>query len=67
MTDALGEASDGIQRVGLRNPVRVVVRVETKKDVKGKGKGKDEGHTEKEDRRTPARYIILGSQSLHSH
>lgn len=47
MTDALGQ----LVRVGLRNPVRVVVKVETKNHSQGKGKETDgEG-----DRRTPAR------------
>lgn len=42
MTDALGQ----LVRVGLRNPVRVVVKVEAKVKV---------GTVEAGDRRTPAR------------
>ncbi len=46
MTDALSE----IIRVGLRNPVRVVVKVEAKKLVDGKVL-----HEKVEERRMPAR------------
>lgn len=46
MTDALGQ----LVRVGLRNPVRVVVKVEAKSQSKGK-------ETEGGDRRTPARCV----------
>lgn len=46
MTDALGK----LVRVGLRNPVRVVVKVQNK--VRKPGEVSEEG-----ERRTPARYV----------
>lgn len=47
MTDALSE----LVRVGLRNPIRVVVKVEAKRKIEGKVT------KEKiEERRVPARY-----------
>ena len=51
MTDALSE----LVRVGLRNPVRVVVKVEAKKNAKGKLGGE-----RTEERRVPATYVHLG-------
>lgn len=48
MTDALGQ----LVRVGLRNPVRVVVKVEAKRMASEKGKEVAGG-----DRRTPARCV----------
>lgn len=48
MTDALSE----LVRVGLRNPVRVVVKVETKKTRDGKVV-----LNTMEERRIPARYV----------
>jgi ATP-dependent RNA helicase DDX55/SPB4 len=48
MTDALSE----IVRVGLRNPVRVVVKVQSKKLAGVKRKAE-----EIEERRTPATYV----------
>lgn len=50
MTDALGQ----LVRVGLRNPVRVVVKVEAKKQISSKGKEIEGG-----DRRTPARSVLV--------
>lgn len=47
MTDGLSE----LVRVGLRNPVRVVVKVEAKRSTKSKGKIE----TETKERRTPAK------------
>ena len=48
MTDALSE----LVRVGLRNPVRVVVKVEAKKTKEGKATKE-----KVEERRVPARYV----------
>jgi hypothetical protein len=50
MTDALSE----VVRVGLRNPVRVVVKVQSKKLAGAKRKAE-----EIEERRTPATYVLL--------
>ena len=49
MTDALSE----LVRVGLRNPVRVVVKVEAKKNAKGKQREVIE------ERRVPATYVLF--------
>jgi ATP-dependent RNA helicase DDX55/SPB4 len=49
MTDALSE----LVRVGLRNPVRVVVKVEAKKSGKGRAAGE-----KVEERRVPATYVL---------
>ena len=54
MTDALSE----IVRVGLRNPVRVVVKVQSKKLTGVKRKAE-----EIEERRTPARYVFTYTSS----
>ena len=50
MTDALSE----LVRVGLRNPVRVVVKVEAKRKIGGKVT-----REMVEERRVPARYFFL--------
>lgn len=51
MTDALSE----LVRLGLRNPVRVVVKVEAKARALGKGKGSAQEAKETDSKRTPAR------------
>lgn len=58
MTDALSE----IVRVGLRNPVRVVVKVQSKKLAGVKRKAE-----EVEERRTPATYVPSCIDSAHSN
>ncbi|KAL8276635.1 hypothetical protein RQP46_010984 [Phenoliferia psychrophenolica] len=61
MTDALGQ----LVRVGLRNPVRVVVKVEAKRQVSDKGKEVAGG-----DRRTPASlqngYVLVAPDAKFS-
>ena len=57
MTDALSE----LVRVGLRNPVRVVVKVEAKKSGKGKTVS-----DKVEERRVPATYVICISTAQDS-
>ena len=52
MTDALSE----LVRVGLRNPVRIVVKVESKKRKRGEGEASDGAMSE---RRTPARSVNI--------
>lgn len=65
MTDGLSE----LVRVGLRNPVRIVVKVEAKRKAKvnagSKRKAGEDGVEEEEkydmnERRTPARFVRFG-------
>lgn len=57
MTDALSE----LVRVGLRNPVRIVVKVESKKRKRGEDQGGESAAQALaiSERRTPARYAII--------
>lgn len=57
MTDALSE----LVRVGLRNPVRIVVKVESKKRKRADGQDGEQSAAISE-RRTPARYAM---SSIH--
>ena len=57
MTDA--DAISELVRVGLRNPARVVVKVQAKKSRKGKEVDRSALGEIVEERRIPAKYVII--------